>query len=536
MTRYRRLPISLGCALIASIASLGVSAQTIRANNAKRPSLVVGIVVDGLDIDRVYQLRDFFGSNGFNRLLNQGVTITDLEYGSHLDETAATAVIYTGAAPAVNGIPSSEVFDVTSRRSVSVLNSPNTIGNFTDETYSPAAVRVSTLADELRIDTGGLGDVYALSPEAEQAIIMAGHAGNNGSWINPNTGKWASTTFYTELPTSIQQLNHLRPLSARLDTLQWAPTLPPEAFSYLPSYKKIYSFRHTFPHSEPTRYEAFRHSAPVNAELTSISADYIKMLNLGKGEPTDMLNVNYTLHPYTYGRDADNRTELIDSYLRLDRELDRLFRAIDASGPGMGNTMVFVAGTPINPENQRDDEKWRVPTGDFSPVRAVSLLKVNLMSIYGNGDWVTGYHNGQFFLNRELIRERGKDLDEFRRESADFLRRMSGVTRAATIDEVISAPDTADSPFPPARNIDIENAGDVFIAVAPGWCITNNSQNTAPIVVRTAGSTSAAFILYPPVEAQTITTPVDARAIAPTVARLLRIRAPNGSQVPPIRF
>lgn len=35
------------------------------------------------------------------------------------------------------------------------------LGNFTDETYSPVPLLVSTLGDEVRIDNGGIGYVYS---------------------------------------------------------------------------------------------------------------------------------------------------------------------------------------------------------------------------------------------------------------------------------------------------------------------------------------------------------------------------------------
>lgn len=533
------LPISLACALVAAFTSLNVSAQRVQPGaSAKRPSLVVGIVIDGLDFNRIEQLRDFFGSAGFNRLLNNGVTFSDIDYGSPLDEAAAASVIFTGTAPAVSGIDDDETFDPVKRRTSLRLSSPQTLGNYTDETLSPEALRVSTIADELRIAEGGVNKVHSIAPDASTAIIMAGHAGSSAAWINDRTGKWASTTYYTDLPTSIRNVNHIKPLANRLDTLSWTPSLPAGVFEYLPPHKKIYTFRHSFPRNDYFRFEKYKLSAPANTEVTDLAADYIKSMNLGKGEVADMVNINYSVQPYEASADSDGSAEMMDTYLKLDNELARLFKSIDAAGPGMDHTLVFVAGTPAATSSRRDEEKYRIPSGEFSPERALSLLKVDLMSIFGNGDWVIGYHNGQFYLNHDLIRERGKDLGEIRREAADFLRKISGVNYAATIDEVLAGtiPGT-DSPFPPARNIDAASAGDVFIAVAPGWSIVDgvNLDKSNP-VVRSATSSSAAFILYPSLEAKTIDTPVDARVIAPTVARLLRIRSPNGSLSPPIRL
>ncbi|MDE6082026.1 MAG: hypothetical protein K2F70_07125, partial [Muribaculaceae bacterium] len=77
--------------LVASVVTMALSGQTA----PKRPSLVVGIVVDGLSLDQIELLKEYFGTDGIRRLLNEGVTITDVDYGSALDPTAATALIYT---------------------------------------------------------------------------------------------------------------------------------------------------------------------------------------------------------------------------------------------------------------------------------------------------------------------------------------------------------------------------------------------------------------------------------------------------------
>ena len=183
---HKRLSIKLVGALVAVSAVLPLSGQT---TLPRRPRLVVGIVINGLDIDKVYQLREHFTLGGFNKLLDNGVTLSNVDFGSPLDDAAATAILVTGASPAVNGIAASEAYNLTTRKAQPVLLDESTIGNFTDETYSPKALRVSTLSDEMRIDTSGLGMVHAISPDAITSIIMAGHSGNSACWITNQTGK-----------------------------------------------------------------------------------------------------------------------------------------------------------------------------------------------------------------------------------------------------------------------------------------------------------------------------------------------------------
>ena len=246
--------------LVAAISTVTVTAAAQSAGTdgqRKRPQLVVGIVVEGLTMDYLDLLRSQFTQGGFSRLLEHGVTVSDIDYGTPLDGAAASAVIFTGAPPSVTGIASSTVYNPESKRVNSVLLDAATIGNFTSETLSPKALSASTIADELRIDGGGPGYVYAIAPDAAEAIVLGGHAGNSAFWINDITGKWATTTYYKDLPTPVQTLNHRTPNEFRLDTLQWTPIAPLSALPDLPQHRKLYPFRHIFPRTSADRYRAY---------------------------------------------------------------------------------------------------------------------------------------------------------------------------------------------------------------------------------------------------------------------------------------
>ncbi|MDE7407995.1 MAG: alkaline phosphatase family protein, partial [Muribaculaceae bacterium] len=187
---FRRLCIVVAVMVSALAGTMDVAAQ--KSQNT-RPSLVVGIVVDGMQQRYIDLLMPYFGQDGFRRLLQRGLVMEHVDYGTAVDPTAAAAMLYTGAPAAVSGIPSAQVYDRVRNMPYSVFLDPEKIGNFTDETYSPKALQVSTLSDEIRMDNGGLGNVHAIAPDASMAIIMAGHAGNSAFWISDVDGRWATT-------------------------------------------------------------------------------------------------------------------------------------------------------------------------------------------------------------------------------------------------------------------------------------------------------------------------------------------------------
>ena len=71
-----------------------------------RPKLVVGIVVDQLRTDYIEYLQKLFGENGFKKLMRDGAYMRDVDFGVPLlDKASGTAMVYTGAYPAFNGVP-----------------------------------------------------------------------------------------------------------------------------------------------------------------------------------------------------------------------------------------------------------------------------------------------------------------------------------------------------------------------------------------------------------------------------------------------
>lgn len=530
-------PLSTGLlmAIVASMMSLQVAAAP-PGEQPDQPRLVLGIVVEDLQEEYINLLRRYFTQGGFNRLLNNGVLLQNVDFGPNLDTTAATALLYTGAAPSVNGVPADEVFDRSTLLGKSIFNDESVMGNYTTRTLSPKALATSTIADEIRISGDGFTYAYAIAPDPGQALVMAGHAGNCGVWLDDSNDCWATTTYYKTVPEALNFRNRSKGLKERLDTMSWSPALSESKYSILPKHLVNGSFRYTFNRKDKNNILRFKNSPCLNTEITDFAIDHINQYDLGAHDGPDIISLAYSLEPYAYSKNADNRYEIVDSYYRLDRDLDRLFSVVDKK-VGMPNVLVFVASTPAMSRSRRDDEKWQIPYGEFSTRKAISLLNMYLMAIYGNGNWVEGFHNGEFFLNRSLIDKEDKDLHLMREQAAAFLVQMAGVADAYSIDDIINHRTHLTISEAAKRNTSIEHAGDVRIKVMPGWELVDDFNYPGQKhnqVAREEATTSPVFIMAPGLAAKTIGTPVDARSIAPTVTRLLRIRSPNAASLPPL--
>lgn len=523
--------------LVSSVLFGLITINTVMAADTSHPKLVIGIVVDQLRTDYIDYLRDYFGEKGFKRLMKDGVYLKDVDFKVEgLDAATATALLYTGSYPVATGVPSSYIYDAETGRSQPALLDGSALGNFTDDAYSPASLRLSTIGDEVVMSGNGLTRVYAFSPDAQQSIIMAGHAGTSACWINESNGNWATTTYYKAFPSAVSLRNYNNSLSSRLDTIVWRPMLSAEKYPSYTRGKKSADFRHSFPRSTRDVYRMYEASPMVNAEVTDVAIDCIRSLKLGSestGAP-EMISVGYTAAPYPYSSGENRNKEIEDTYLRLDAQIGRLLDAADQA-VGAGNAVIVLTSTGYYKENSEPDAKFHIPTGEFSAKRAKSLLNSYFAAQYGNGDYVKGFVNGHLYLNHNLLDEKKLNVSDIAGAARQFLCRMSGIRDAVTIDDILTSATPRNQML---RNIiDPKHSGDVIIFTAPGWKLVDDIEY--PPVEKYMSETpvlTPAFIVAPGLGSREIGSTVDATALAPTIAGLLHIRSPNGAVSKPINL
>lgn len=516
--------------LITSVLFGLVSIHTVVQVEAARPRLIVGVVVDQLRTDYIEFLQSRFGEKGFKRLMKDGVYLRNVDFKAEgLDAASATAMLYTGSYPSQTGIPSAQIFNAEQLKSSPALYDASALGNFTDDAYSPTALRLSTISDEVAVDGGGFSGIYAVAADPQQALVMAGHAGTGAAWINDNTGNWATTTYYKELPTMLSARNYGFPLASRIDTMQWKPSIDMEDFIGLSAQKRKYPFRYTFSRSDKNVYKMFEESALVNTEITDAAIGIIKNMSLGsRGDVTDMLNVAYTAAPFSYVKDGDNKAELQDTYIRIDAQLGRLLDAIEQY-VGLDNTLVWVWSTGYFDDQTDVDPKFKIPTGEFSTKRASSLLNSYLSARHGNADYISAFHDGHLYLDHKVLESRRLDAETVATDVRAFLCRMSGVADAFTMHEILS-PATPELEIL-RLSIDPKTGGDVYVKFNPGWKV--NDDTVYPSTSKNIRSTmilAPAFFLGKDVEPHVVSETVEATALAPTAAGILKIRSPNGSR------
>lgn len=489
------------------------------------PRLVVGITVDQLRSDYLERMSHLFGEKGFNRIKKEGTVYEQVTYGYvGPDRASSTATVYTGAYPSWHGIISNNRFIREERLVRPVLYDSEQLGNFTTSTFSPDALTISTIPDELKSATMGKSRVYSVAPEADMAILSAGHAANAAFWLDDKTGKWATTTYYRDIPPYITDLNIKDGLDLRIDTIVWSPLYEPQKYTGIPYDTPEFLFGYRF--TGVDKYRNFKHTPLVNSEVTRVARMFIENGLLGKGTLPDYLCVGYYGGNYRGHSVQDYGAEIQDAYIRLDREISALLDCIDKN-VGLQNTLIYIVSTGYTDVEGTPLGLYGIPTGEFYPRRATALLNYYLMALYSHEQWVLGYNSGEIFLDKELIEKNGYDFDEFMLKSAEFLSQMQGVQDVMTARQIMHGDLSCVAPV--RRRYNRKVSGDLVLTIQPGWEI-NYEDNVTPNKYVHYNAVPATLIFFGKnVTPQKITRQVEAIRIAPTITGALRIRAPSAS-------
>ena len=344
--------------------------------------------------------------------------------------------------------------------------------NDREHKQSPAQLTVSTLGDEMKVSTAGESRVFAFAPTAECAILSAGHAADGAAWIQQ--GRWKMSSYYAPVNSWLKGFCR----------------------DYIPD-------------------------TDVNMSVVKAAVFCVDKTTVGMDDNVDMLSISLTAQP------------TIDGYLSLDQSTAYLINGITRKIP-LSRTLFVVTSTGSREDEENNDsnhERFRIPTGKFYTGRTAGLLNMYLGAIYGSAQYIETCYKNQLFLNRQLIEEKNINMGDLLRKSQEFLLEIAGVRNVYTSLQLM----TSDSPkLERIRNgYCVERSGDLILEVAPGWKIINEDTKTS----YTSCSALAQFpIIFfgNELQSQRVERPVTTEQIAPTVARCIRIRAPNACQAEPL--
>ena len=154
-----------------------------------------------------------------------------------------------------------------------------------------------------------------------------------------------------------------------------------------------------------------------------------------------------------------------------------------------------------------------------------------LGAIYGSDKYVEGYLNNNIYLNTKLIDRKRLNINEITDLSKTFVRQCQGIANAYSIESIISRPSSETEDI--RRGCYLSRCGDIIIETAPGWDIVNEDTQQQYSQYRGYLLTPAIFYGYN-IRGAKIDNPVSVEAISPTIAKIIRIRAPNACKSAPL--
>ncbi len=485
--------------------------------------LVLLIAVDQFRYDYLTRFRSEY-SAGLARLLTDGADFTNAFLEHYPTVTAVGhSTMMTGATPAVSGIVGNDWYDRGLGKSVTSVEDPQTtlVGG-TGEGSSPRRLLVETVGDEMKSASRAAPGsapyprVFGLSLKDRAAIMPSGHMADAAFWFDTATGAFVTSTYYrADLPAWVAAFNAKKPADAYagrpwefLDT------------SAGPG--------HVMPALGPSLYPAVFGSPFGNELLLSFATRAIDAERLGQRDVTDMLTVSFSSNDsvgHAYGPDSP---EVHDIAVRTDRFIGELLAKVDQV-VGLAHTLVILTadhGVAPVPEIQA---ARHLPGGRLKADELFGPIQAALATKYGQGQWILATAGTSPYLNYALITEKKLDPVEVRTVAAAGAASAPHVARVYTRDQLLRG-DVPDDTIGRrlARSHSLERSGDLEIVLDPYWM--RASAGTTHGTPYSYDAHIPLVFMGPGIRAGHYDENVALNDLAPTVATLLSVETPAGSQ------
>jgi predicted AlkP superfamily pyrophosphatase or phosphodiesterase len=512
------------------------------SQSTHKPKLVIGITVDQMRWDYLYRYENRYASNGgFKRMLNKGFSCENTMIPYTPTVTACGhAGIYTGTVPGIHGITGNSWFDsetmqyvyCTDDSTVSPVGTASSAGKM-----SPANMLTTTICDELKLATNFKSKVIGIALKDRGGILPAGHSADAAYWYDSKSGNWITSSYYmNELPAWVTSFNNEK-LIDKYYAKGWNTMYPLDTYTQSTSDGNIYEVmalgKNFFPYELGTlagkNYNAILATPYGNTFTTEFAKAAIQNEKLGADSVTDFLALSYSSTDYIGHSFGPNSIEAEDCYLRLDKELGEFLDYLDTK-IGKDQYVVFLTadhGVAQVPAFMKDN---KIPTGQVKMQHLVDTLNKQLNDRYGKPNLVIDIINAQVILNTALIEANNKiKIDDVVKSTLLFLSKEKAISRAFLLDDLqrttlnVKLKDMIANGYYPKRS------GHIQLLFKPQWIEDFSSGGTTHGVWNPYDAHIPLLWYGWNIKHGVLLRETYMTDIAPTLAALLKIQAPNGS-------
>ncbi|WP_429400757.1 alkaline phosphatase PafA [Mucilaginibacter lappiensis] len=513
------------------------------ATSLSRPKLVVGLVVDQMRWDYLYRYYDRYQTGGFKRLLNEGFTCenTNIDYIPTVTAAGHTC-IYTGSVPAIHGIAGNDFIIQATGKSmyctddstVRAVGSTSKAGQM-----SPRNLLVTTVTDELRLATNFRSKVIGIALKDRGGILPAGHAANAAYWFDDTSGNWISSTYYmTDLPTWAKKFNDQK-IPEKYLKQDWNPLYPINTYLQSASdnsAKYEGKFAGTTTPTLPVKTSELYNgrmgmirSTPFGNTMTlDLAKAAIEGEQLGKNTVTDFLAVSLSSTDYVGHQFGPNSVEVEDTYLRLDKDLASFFSYLDAT-VGKGNYSVFITADHGAAHNTNFLKDHNIPAGLWDDAATAKEMNAMLEDKYKVKNLVISMDNYQVNFSNAAIKKEGLNEDAIKLDCIQYLQKQPAIAFAVDMQKAQTAnlPEELRSRI--INGYNVEHSGGIQIILKPGWFSGHGATGTTHGTWNPYDTHIPLVFMGWGIKHGSLTRQTHMTDIAPTVASLLHIQAPNGN-------
>lgn len=522
------------------------SSWAVMSAQPARPKLVVGLVVDQMRWDYLYRYMPRYGEGGFKRLLNEGFSCENTRIPYVPSVTAiGHSSIYTGSVPSITGIAGNNF--VKDGQKVYCTDDATVKGVGSDSKagmMSPRNMWTTTIGDELRLATNGRAKVVGVALKDRASILPAGHTPNGAYWFDDETGRFITSTYYTDkLPKWVEDFNR-KGLPKKYLSEAWNTLYPADSYTQSTADATNYEsgikdgVSATLPLDLPGLFKKYGYNIIRNTPFgNSLTFDMAKAAiegeALGDDDDTDLLAVSCSSTDYIGHQVGTNAVETEDTYLRLDQQIAGFLEYLDQK-VGKGNYLLFLSADHGAMNNAQFLADHNIPAGNLEADEACDRLNQALGKAYPEAaGMVAEVMNYQVFFDKKAIEEKHLDFQKIKDITVKALKEMPEVLYACDEEKVTDAVIPQEVKERIINGYNRERSGSVQIVLKPDFFMHgmkgtdhgawNPYDTHIPLVFMGWG-----------IEHGATTRECRMTDIAPTIAAMLHIQAPNGCVGQPI--
>ncbi|GAA3564970.1 alkaline phosphatase PafA [Snuella lapsa] len=514
------------------------------------PKLIVGIVVDQMRYDYLTRFYNKYGEGGFKRMMKEGFNCKNNHYNYVPTYTGpGHTSIYTGTTPKYHGIIANDWYDKEIKDMVYCAGDEavQPVGTLDKAgKMSPHRMKTTTFADENRLFTQMRGKTIGISIKDRGAILPAGHTANAAYWFHgKNEGHWISSTHYMdELPKWVNDFNASGTVKSYLKV--WNTVY--DINDYVESGSDLNTFEGgfkgkktaTFPYelaklSDQNGGFDILKSTPYGNSLTAdFAIAAISGEALGEDDITDVLAVSFSCTDYVGHNFGVNSKEVEDTYIRLDKDLERLFNNLDKN-VGKNNYTVFLTADHGAVDVPAYLQSVKIPAGYLNNSKTRKVFDAFMEESYGSKDLVENISNNQIFLNREKIKALGLNLNDVQEAI------VNEVLAYANIDKAYSATTMSSASFETGvesfvqKGFNQKRSGDIIMVPDPAHISYGKTGSSHGSSLNYDTHVPLLFFGKGIKHGHTLQR-TDITDIAPTMSALLGTSFPNGAIGKPLEF